>query len=191
MNILRRTTARALAAAFIAILAATGVATATAAPQPADLTVVPLVLVNPANDEPYTRGISPGTMFYVAYSVTNESAAPITVTGFESSLTTRVEDKWNTQGYQPGYCDQYIEERGSTERQPFPQAVNPGETIDLVDKVNYEFLYAADNPCQRMEIYIGTVTVAGGDGELPPISPSSSSSPSSLLAGSLGSLASS
>lgn len=196
MNILRRTITRTAAATFIATLAAAGVGTATAAPQPAELTVEGLALFNPANDEPYSRGISPGTTFYVAYSVTNSSDAPITVTGYSSSITTRVEDKWITQGYQPDYCDQYIVERGSTERQAFPQVVTPGDTIQpLFDNVNYEFLYAADNPCQRMEINIGTVTVTDedddGDGSLPPASSSSSSSSSSSLVGSLGSLASS
>lgn len=196
MNILRRAITRTAATILITALAATGVGTATAAPQPPELTLRALGAINPADDLAYPGGIYPGHKFYVAYTVTNTSAEPITVTGFVSSIATRVRDTWIDQGYASDYCDQYIVRLDSTDRQAFPQVVAPGETSEpMYDNVNYEFLYAADNPCQRMAIAIGRVTVADdegeedGDGDLPPISTSSSSSSSSSLASSLGSLA--
>ncbi|MGP9723809.1 hypothetical protein ACT3SZ_07345 [Corynebacterium sp. AOP40-9SA-29] len=186
MNIFHRNATKAAAAAFIAVLAITGASTATAAPKPDELAVTWIASMNAEDDRYLSTVHSLGTTFYIRLTVLNTSDTPITVTGYNSALTTVVHPAWIERGYEPQYCDQYIVESGSTERQSFPQVVDPGESVYLKDNVNYERLDIYDEACQlEHTVSIGTLTVAGDNDDLPP---SSSSSSHSSLTGSLGSL---
>jgi hypothetical protein len=148
-------------------------------------------LYNPSTNEKITRGIVPGTRFYYGYSLVNQTDSPMVLTGFTSEVKTRVHPD-RPEPVEPDYCDKFIVQLDTVERQNYPHVIEPGQTAGpFFDNATFEFLYAADNACQRMSMQMGTPQVQQDRDPTGPDLPSEGSATSSLtgsIFGSLGSL---
>lgn len=161
---------------------------APAMPLPAGVTVTAQKLHDPDADGRPISNIVPGDTFYYSYHLTNNTDRRMVLTGFDSGISSRVNPN-RPEDVPPDHCDQFLVQIDTTDRQSFPEYIEPGATAGpFYDNATFEFLWEAGNECQAMSFNMGTPRVSPDAPDLPA---DGSTSGSSSLLGSLGSLTSS
>lgn len=104
-----------------------------------------------------TGAVAPGRTFFYAFQLENTGSEPVTVIGFEPNFVFEMHP--DRQGDLPDdHCLQFIETRDFEDRQTYPQAIEPGETLAFADNETYHYIHDRENPsneCQQASFFFG------------------------------------